>query len=233
MGFKRGNILRNYFFFTTILALMISCGKTEEENNTVQGFSQLNTDDAKELNDEQKTTASRMCIALTAKRISVERDYEGDTRFFNFKRFKKDCGSAEVGLRDASATLTSPLPGEQGVFKPVANITDGFFASIITEDHPLVRDFCDDVVANRSVLDLIVVDGNYQKYVIANGNTLEIITYQREEDGEYYARRIDQFTVSLNRDNNQGFLTSRASGTYCARESTETKYYRQTTNFTN
>ncbi len=225
--------MRKLLFLTTFLALVISCGKTEEETPVVQGFSQLNTDDAKELTDEQKTTASRMCVALTAKRISVQRDYEGDRRFFIFKRFKKECGSQEVALEDASATLTSPLPGEPGQFKPLGNLSDGFFSSIITEDHPLVKDFCDDVVANRSVLDLIVVDGNYQKYIIAGDSTLEIITYQRESDGEYYARRIDQFTISLNRDNNQGFLTSRASGTYCAQESTETKYYRQTTNFTN
>ncbi len=219
------------FTLLLILAALISCGKSEEDDNIVNGIEPLNPNDARELSDDENVVANRICVALDAKSFNLRQLAVGKNKRLLFNRFEKKCGESERKLERVAADLMVPLDiDETPYFRTVADIGDEpFFTSIISNDYKFLVDFCEDVIEGKKALNLILVDDAYVKYMFPEGNSVEVVTYTKDKEGDYFANRAEKFVVSLDRDDNQGFLFSRMTGSFCNRGSDETTYYKQET----
>ncbi len=204
-------------FFCLLPFLLFSCGEqgVEEDepqlgNPNAYSWSQaIRTPQT--YSEEEMQVATRVCKAFQTKRAFVaglNQDVIMDFSL-NFER----CGRANGAEQEVTARMRVDRTGQLELTNPSRNV--GLLEDVLTDTHPRIKPFCDDVLAGRAPTNTIR-DGLLQFQVTffqASDYEWVQIAEFKERDGSYYPYLIERAAVSTSYgplpENTHGFVKIR------------------------
>ncbi len=219
------------------LFLFTSCGEVQDEE-TKPSFEYEPLSDSKiiKLNTDQLLRSQRICSAVTSKRLMIFNDLVGITKQFALRQQQGDCSSKTTEPVEVRVYVESPRTlTERILFKPLYSNskTIGPLSEVITDKSSLLSSFCKSIIDSDIPLNLVREDGINYLYIFPENEegAIEVISYLKRDDGEFYPARLDRMVVNLSKGKNKGFLSSRTTGSYCANNRDIITYFRQDVDF--
>lgn len=168
-------------------------------------------------NEEEMQVATRVCKAFQSKRAFVaglNQDIIMDFSL-NFER----CGRANGPQQQVSARMRVDRSGQLELSSASRNV--GLLEDVLTDVHPRIKPFCDEVLAGRAPSNTIR-DGLLQFQVnffqASNWEWVQIAEF-KERDGNYFPYLIERASVSTSYgpllENTHGFVKVRGVNRPC------------------